>query len=50
MVDVMAYFQQVQRVPGTETISVSPAESNRIYEEHVMPLAVELGAYPIIGG
>lgn len=50
MLNVMSYFQQLQQVPGAPSISVSPAESNRIYEDHVMPLAVQLGAYPILGG
>lgn len=50
MLNVMSYFPQLQHVPGAEAIAVSPAESNRIYEEHVMPLAVQLGAYPIVGG
>jgi hypothetical protein len=50
MLNVMSYFQQVRHVPGSASIAVSPAESNQIYEDHVMPLAMQLGAYPIIGG
>jgi hypothetical protein len=50
MLNVMSYFEQVQRVRGAESIAASPAESNRIYEDHVMPLAIQLGAYPIVGG
>lgn len=50
MLNVISYFQQLQQVPGAPSISVSPAESNRIYEDHVMPLALQLGAYPLLGG
>jgi hypothetical protein len=50
MLNLMSYFPQLQPVPGVEAIAISPAESNRIYEDHVMPLAVQLGAYPVIGG
>jgi hypothetical protein len=50
MLNVMSYFPQLQPVPGAEAITVPPVESNRIYEDHVMPLAVRLGAYPIIAG
>jgi hypothetical protein len=50
MLNVMSYFQQVRHVPGSASIDISPAESNRIYEDHVMPLAAQLGAYPMIGG
>jgi hypothetical protein len=50
MLNLMSYFQQTVRVPGAESVNVSPAESNRIYEEHVMPLAFQLGAYPLLSG
>src|SRR5512137_1848791 len=30
MLNLMSYFQQTVRVPGAESVNVSPAESNRI--------------------
>ena len=50
MLNVMSYLPQLQPVPGESSTDISPVESNRIYEAHVMPLAVQLGAYPIVGG
>lgn len=50
MLNVMSYYDQVKRVRGGESIRSTPAESNRVYENAVMPLAFRLGAYAAFGG
>jgi len=50
MPNVMSYYDRLQDVPRGSAISVTPAESNRIYEDRVTPLLMRLGAYPVVGG
>ena len=50
MLNAMRYFESLKRLPGMEGLSATPAESNAIYENAVMPIAVRTGAYPLFGG
>ncbi len=50
MLNLMRYHDRIQRVPGAETIKGTPLEANAHYESVALPIAIRLGAYPVVGG
>jgi hypothetical protein len=50
MLNVMRYYPELKRTPGTEAFRGTPAEANALYEKTVTPIALRVGAYPLFGG
>jgi len=50
MLNLMRYYAKLQSLPGLGDFHGSPAESNAYYEEHVIPIGLADGDYPIYGG
>lgn len=50
MLNVMRYFDRIQRIAGAEAIKVTPVQANAHYEDVVLPILSRLGGYPVVGG
>ena len=47
MLNLMRYYKKLRPLPQVAGFTGTPAEANAYYEEHVMHLLFELGAYPM---
>jgi len=50
MLNAMRYHAQFKKLPGVEGFQGTPAQANAHYEKIVTPIAVRLGAIPIVSG
>lgn len=50
MINLMAYYDQVQQIPGVPRIEGTTAQVNEFYEDGAIPRLLELGAYPMVAG
>jgi hypothetical protein len=50
MLNVMSYYPQLRRLPGSGVAAVSPAQANAHYEDAVMPMLLRRGGFPLFGG
>ena len=50
MLNAMRYHAQLKKLPGVEGFQGTPAQANAHYEKIVTPIAVRLGAIPIVSG
>lgn len=50
MLNLMRYYPTLRAVPGGEAIALSPLASNAHYEQSVMPLLLQRGGWPLVGG
>ena len=50
MINLMAYYDQVQQIPGVPPIEGTAAQVNDFYEDGAIPRLLELGAYPMVAG
>jgi len=50
MLNLMRFYPQIRSYPGAPSITGTPEESNRFYEDKVMPLLFKIGGYPLAGG
>lgn len=50
MINLMAYYDQVQQIPGVPRIEGTTAEVNEFYEDGAIPRLLQRGAYPMVAG
>ena len=50
MLNLMRFYSQLRRFPGSLDFNGTPQKSNLIYESAVMPMLFKLGGYPIYAG
>ena len=50
MINLMAYYDQVQQIPGMPRMEGTAAQINEFYEDGAVPRLLELGAYPMVAG
>jgi hypothetical protein len=50
MLNLMRHYPELLRFEGAPAFAGTPAESNAIYEQRVMPLLFGVGGYPLVGG
>ena len=50
MINLMRYHDKLRAIPGAPDFKGTPRESNALYEEKVMPLALKSGVLPLFGG
>lgn len=50
MINLMAYYDQVQQIPGVPRIEGTAAQVNEFYEDRAVLRLLELGAYPLVAG
>jgi hypothetical protein len=48
MINLMAYYDQLQQIPGMPPFEGTPAQVNEFYEDGAVPRLLELGAYPLV--
>ena len=50
MLNLMRYYDQLKRLPGVDAMQGTPAQANAHYESVVTPIALRLGAIPLVNG
>ncbi|TJY61004.1 hypothetical protein E4T66_10210 [Sinimarinibacterium sp. CAU 1509] len=50
MLNLMRYHEELRRFPGAPEFQGAPQDANAHYENNVVPLALSLGAYPMMAG
>jgi hypothetical protein len=50
MLNLMRYYEQLHRFPGSPDFTGSPEQCNAFYEKSVAPLLLKRGGYPLVGG
>ncbi len=50
MLNLMRYYDQLKRLPGVDPMRGTPAQANAHYESVVTPIALRLGAIPLVNG
>ena len=50
MLNLMRYYDQLKRLPGVAAMQGTPAQANAHYESVVTPIALRLGAIPLVNG
>ena len=50
MLNLMRYYSELRRFPGTPNFEGTPEQANEFYEKKVVPLLFKRGGYPMLGG